>query len=174
MNPRSFGFLALAVLLLSACTGSPEGVTPVAGFQLDRYLGTWYEIARLDHGFERGLSRVTARYSRREDGGIRVVNRGFDAAEDEWREAVGVAYFTGAQDVGALKVSFFGPFYAGYNVIALDREGYNWALVCGYNRDYLWILSREPTLPEAVVERLVAKADKLGFATDELIFVPQS
>lgn len=163
----------LITLLLTACSGAPDGVEPVSGFDLDRYLGTWYEIARLDHRFERGLSSVTANYSMRDDGGVRVLNRGFDAAEDEWQEAEGKAYFTGPADVGQLKVSFFGPFYGGYNIVELDSAAYQYALVAGPNRDYLWILARSPSPDPALVERLVGRARDLGFAVDELIFVDQ-
>ena len=158
-------------VFLSACTGAPEGVEVVSGFDLNRYLGTWYEIARLDHSFERGLSSITATYSLRDDGGVRVINRGYNAEEGEWDEAEGKAYFVGDEDVGQLKVSFFGPFYGGYNVIELDQDGYQYSMVAGPDRSYLWILSRTPALEETIFERLVAKARELGFPTDELIIV---
>jgi len=161
--------LCLLSLLLAGCTGTPEGVRPVTGFQLDRYLGTWHEIARLDHSFERGLTDVSATYSRRPDGGVDVLNRGYDAAKGEWKEARGRAYFLDGPEVGSLKVSFFGPFYGGYHVFALDPD-YRWALVAGYSHDYLWILARERQLPPGVLEDLLAKAGKAGFATDALIF----
>jgi len=162
----------LAVLaLLSGCTGIPDGVEAVSGFQLDRYLGTWYEIARLDHSFERGLTSVTADYSLRDDGGVHVINRGYDAVAGEWDEAVGKAYFVGDPDVGRLKVSFFGPFYGGYNIVELDHENYQYSLVAGPNRTYLWLLARSPDLDQEVVQRLVGMARELGFATDELIWV---
>jgi apolipoprotein D and lipocalin family protein len=169
--PRSIPLAAVLVLLLSACSGVPEGVEVVGDFELSRYLGTWYEIARLDHRFERGLSRVTATYSSREDGGVRVVNRGFDAESGEWDEAVGKAYFVSTPDVGQLEVSFFGPFYGGYNVIELDREHYRCAMVAGPSRSYLWILARSPQLEREIVQRLVERAAELGFPTRELIFV---
>lgn len=160
-----------ALCLLHACSGVPEGVVPVSGFELQRYLGRWYEIARLDHSFERGLSKVTADYSLREDGGVTVINRGFDAKQQTWDEAEGKAYFIGPADVGQLKVSFFGPFYGSYNIIELDRTDYQYALVAGPDRSYLWLLARTPVLAQEVVDSLVAKAGDLGFATDELIFV---
>jgi apolipoprotein D and lipocalin family protein len=162
------------ILMLPGCGGAPDGVDPVDGFELPRYLGTWYEIARLDHSFERGLSQVTAEYSMRSDGGVRVVNRGFRDATSEWDEAVGKAYFTGDSNIGQLKVSFFGPFYGGYNIVELDKVAYQYSLVAGPDRDYLWILSRTPQMDPATLQQLVDKAARLGFATDELIFVDQT
>ncbi len=162
----------LAVLaMLAGCTGVPEGVQPVSGFDLDRYLGTWYEIARLDHGFERGLSEVTATYSLREDDGIKVVNRGYENESGEWQEAVGKAFPNGPDGVGRLKVSFFGPFYGGYNIIALDDAGYQYAMVAGPDRSYLWILARSPDMESSVLDDLVARAAALDFPVEELLFV---
>lgn len=159
------------VSLALGCTGVPEGVEPVRGFEIDRYLGTWYEIARLDHRFERGLTDVTATYAPRADGGITVRNRGYDPEAGTWEDATGRAYFRGDPSVASLKVSFFGPFFGGYHVIALDREGYADALVTGPSRDYLWILAREPELPAARREALVGLARDAGYAVDELIWV---
>ena len=170
---RLLSLSALILLVLAGCVRAPEGITPLTGFELQRYLGTWYEIARLDHSFERGLSSVTAEYSMRDDGGVHVVNRGFDTAAGEWNEAIGKAYFVGESDVGQLKVSFFGPFYGGYNIVALDKEGYQYSLVAGPSRKYLWILSRTPRMDKDTLDRLVGIAADLGFATDELIFVEQ-
>lgn len=158
-------------LILSGCTGIPEGVKPVDNFSVDRYLGKWYEIARLDHSFERGLSRVTAQYELREDGGLRVINRGYSAKEKRWKQAVGKAYFADSADVGFLKVSFFGPFYGSYVIIDLDRDEYRYSLVCGPDRSYLWLLSRTPVMAPEIKERLVAKAASLGFDTGKLIYV---
>ena len=164
--------LSIAALLsLCACTGIPEGIEPVDDFELEPYLGTWYEIARLDHRFERGLSNVTATYTLRDDGGVNVVNRGYRATEGEWDSAEGRAYFIGDSDVGRLKVSFFGPFYGAYNIVELDRQNYEYSMVTGPNRSYLWILAREPSLPGPLLERLIERAAALGFATDELILV---
>lgn len=165
--------LSLLVVLLAGCVTQPEGVTPVAHFDSARYLGKWYEIARMDHSFERGLSKVSAEYSLREDGGLKVVNRGYKAADAQWKEAVGKAYFVGQPDVGFLKVSFFGPFYGAYIVFDLDQQDYAYSLVSGPNKSYLWLLSRTPTLDQAVRQRLVAKARALGFDTDRLIYVQQ-
>lgn len=161
----------LTFMLISACTSVPEGLKPVDGFELQRYLGQWHEIARLDHSFERGLSDVSATYSLREDGGIDVLNRGFDPRRGQWREIRGRAYFLRDPRTASLKVSFFGPFYGGYHVIALDREGYRHALVSGPSRDYLWILARDRQLPEATLKSLVAQARAAGFATQDLIYV---
>lgn len=162
---------SLALTLQSGCTGTPDGVQAVTGFELDRYLGTWYEIARLDHRFERGMTNVTANYSMREDGGVSVLNRGYKADKGEWADATGKAYFVGDPDVGQLKVSFFGPFYGGYNVIELDKENYQYALVAGPDRSYLWILARTPRLDQDILTALVNKAAELNFPTDELIYV---
>lgn len=166
--------ITLVTGLLQSCTGTPEGVEVVTDFELDRYLGTWYEIARLDHSFERGLSNVTANYSMRDDGGVKVVNRGFNTEKSEWDEATGKAYFVGESDIGQLKVSFFGPFYGGYNIVELDDSDYQYSLVAGPDRSYLWILSRTPQMDSTVLQQLIAKADALGFPTNELIMVEQS
>jgi len=162
--------LLLATALLAGCAQIPDGVEAVGGFDGERYLGTWYEVARLDHRFERGLDNVTANYTARADGGIDVLNRGYDRARGEWQEAHGRAKFVAGRDQAMLKVSFFGPFYGGYNVIDLD-PGYRLALVAGPNRGYLWILARSPEPPAAEIERVVARAAQLGFDTDALIYV---
>ena len=173
-NPLAVAVLAGVFLLsLNACVGIPDGVEPVSDVELEKYLGTWYEIARLDHSFERGLSNVTATYSKREDGGIRVINRGYNAKEKIWDEAEGKAYFVDEPGIGRLKVSFFGPFYGGYNIIELDKEDYQYSLVVGPDRSYLWILSRKPSLDKEILQRLIAKAKSLGFETDKLIYVSQ-
>ena len=160
-------------LLLTGCVGLPENVKPVDHFNADRYLGKWYEIARLDHSFERGLSKVSASYSLRDDGGIRVINRGFDVQNQKWNEAEGKAYFVNGTDQGYLKVSFFGPFYAAYIVVELDQENYQYSLVSGPDRSYLWILSRTPQMDSVTQKRLVEKAAALGFDTGKLIFFEQ-
>lgn len=162
----------LGVLFCGGCAKVPPGASPVTGFALDRYLGTWYEVARLDHSFERGLTQVNATYSLNADGTVRVLNRGYDPAKQEWREAIGKAKFVGDPQVGQLKVSFFGPFYGGYNILALDPE-YGYSLVCGPSLKYLWLLSRERQLPPDVQARLIEQARGLGFPVDQLILVPQ-
>ncbi len=163
--------LTIMLLLLSGCLGTPEGVTPVHDFELNRYLGKWYEIARLDHSFERGLSRVSAAYSLREDGGVRVINRGFAEKENQWKQAEGKAYFVQSSDVGYLKVSFFGPFYGSYVIFELDKEKYQYAYVSGPNKSYLWLLARTPTIDQKIIDRFIKKSRHLGFNVDNLIFV---
>ena len=165
--------LMTMALCLIGCLGIPEGARPVEDFSLEKYLGKWYEIARLDHSFERGLSDVTAEYSLRDDGGVRVVNRGFRSARSKWKDAEGKAYFIDDTSIGKLKVSFFGPFYGAYNVIALDQDEYQWSLVVGPDTDYLWILSRTPVLDQEIIDQLLSIAGSLGFKTEDLIFVSQ-
>ncbi|MFA6457289.1 MAG: lipocalin family protein [Bacteroidota bacterium] len=166
--------LAMVSTLFIGCVGIPENVTPVKNFSVEKYLGTWYEIARFDHSFERGLSRVTAEYSMRDDGGVRVVNRGFNAEKNEWKQAEGKAFFVESPDQGYLKVSFFGPFYGSYIIMELDHEQYQYSLVCGPDKSYLWILSRTPVLHAEVRQKLIAKASTAGFDTTKLIFVEHS
>jgi apolipoprotein D and lipocalin family protein len=165
--------LVALVLLLTGCVGIPENVKPVDHFKLEKYLGKWYEIARLDHSFERDLTRVTAEYSLRDDGGLKVVNRGYSAKENKWKEAEGKAYFVKGSDQGYLKVSFFGPFYGSYIVLELDHENYEYSLVCGPDKSYLWILARSPKIKEDIKDILIAKATALGFDTNKLIYVNQ-
>lgn len=149
----------------------PDNVKPVSDFKLDRYLGTWYEIARLDHSFERGLEKVSATYTPMDKGGIKVINRGFDPVKNKWKEAVGKAFFVESNDVGRLKVSFFGPFYGGYNIIELDKINYSYAVVCGPKKSYLWILARNQFLEKSILDGIVYRLKNIGFKTDELIYV---
>lgn len=167
-------FIVSLLLALGACTSLPDGVEPVQNFELERYLGNWYEIARLDHSFERGLEQVQAQYSLREDGGVRVLNRGYDAEEGQWREAEGKAYFVEDSDTGYLKVSFFGPFYGAYVIMELDHSDYQYALVSGPNRDFLWILSRSPEMEPGLLAELIGQAREAGYPVDDLIYVAQA
>ncbi len=160
----------LFLLCITGCTSLPEGVDTVKDFDLNRYLGKWYEIARLDHSFEKNLIKVTAEYSLRNDGGVKVLNRGYNSVKDKWEHAEGKAYFQGDSKTALLKVSFFGPFYGTYNVIELDKDGYQYALVCGPDRSYLWILSKSANPDKKIIDRLVKKAASLGFETDKLIY----
>ena len=163
--------VCFASLILVGCTGVPKGLQPVTGFEPDRYLGKWYEIARLDHSFERGLSNVSATYSRKAGEDLSVVNRGYEDKAGKWKEIEGKAKLLKGPDIGSLKVSFFGPFYSGYHVIALDKKNYSYAMVAGYSHDYLWILSRQKTLEKSVLVDLVSRAQQWGFDTDQLIHV---
>ena len=162
---------AAVALLLTGCVNVPDGIQPVEPFELDRYLGRWYEIARLDHSFERGLSAVTADYSLRDDGLVRVINRGYDKENERWKEAEGRARFVREPTEAFLKVSFFGPFYGSYIIFELDQEDYNYALISGPDTSYLWILARQPHLADDIKQRLIAIAREKGFDTGELIFV---
>ena len=172
------GALALALAGLGAMAGCmstrpPPGVTAVQPFDLERYQGRWFEVARLDHRFERGMTDVSATYSAQADGSVRVLNRGFDVAAGQWREAVGRALFIAESSTGSLKVSFFGPFYGGYHVAALGPD-YRWALVLGPDFSYCWILSRDKVLEPAQREAITARAKALGVATADLIWVSQA
>jgi apolipoprotein D and lipocalin family protein len=171
MKSRGAAIAVLTICLLSGCVSIPSGLEPVTSFEVDRYLGTWYEIVRLDHSFERGLSNVSAQYSLRDDGGIRVVNRGYDKESGEWKNIEGRGYFLGDKSVGSLKVAFFWPFYGGYHIITLDQDNYSHAMVVGPSRSYLWILSRERNLDPEVLTDLVEKARQWGFDTEKLLRV---
>lgn len=172
MRLTSLSVVAFCVGMVG-CTGLPDGIEPVSDFDADRYLGTWYEIARFDHSFEEGLTNVVAEYSYNDDGSIKVINRGYSPEEGEWQEADGKAWFVGSEDVGHLKVSFFGPFYSSYAVFGLDRENYQYSYVTGYNRDYLWFLSRTPTVSDEALDDFRSAAQAQGFDMDGLIMVDQ-
>lgn len=169
-NYRFHLLLSSLCLILGACTGVPKGLTPVENFNLTKYLGTWYEIARLDHKEERGMSHVSATYSVREKGGITVLNKGYVAREGIWKNIEGKAFLNGERDQGRLKVSFFGPFYGGYNIVVLD-EDYQYVMVAGPDLSYLWIMARSPDLDEKIITELTKQAKEWGFATEELIRV---
>lgn len=157
-------------MVLSGCTGIPEGVKPINNFDVERYQGKWYEIARLDHSFERGLEQITAQYTIKPDGSVEVINQGFSTDENEWNKAIGKAKFVDKPDQGHLKVSFFGPFYGSYVIFYLD-EDYQHAFVSGPDTSYLWFLSRSPNPSNAVINKFKTMADELGFDSAELIFV---
>lgn len=168
---KAWLLIGLLGMGLTGCVTLPDKVEPVSGFEAERYLGTWYEIARLDHSFERGLSKVTAEYSMREDGGIRVLNKGYSQAKGKWQEAEGKAYFVEDEQTGYLKVSFFGPFYGAYGIFGLDKDNYQFSWVSGPNNDYLWLLARQPRIDEQDKQAFVERAAELGFDTEELIWV---
>lgn len=165
--------LLLSSLLLASCLGRPDGVSPVEQLDTQRYLGTWYEVARLDHSFERGLSNVTADYSMREDGGLRVINRGYSTEEGDWQQAEGRAYTIEEDQPGHLKVSFFGPFFGSYVVFELDPD-YQYAFVAGNTTNYLWLLARTPSVSDELKTHFLQRAEKLGFEVEDLIFVDQA
>jgi apolipoprotein D and lipocalin family protein len=160
----------IGVLIFNSCSTIPKGATAIKPFDSEKYLGKWFEIARMDFKYERDLNNTTAEYSVRDDGKIKVDNKGFKTQTKEWKQAIGKAKFVGEQNVAMLKVSFFGPFYSGYNVIALDSE-YKYALVAGKNLNYLWILSRETTIPEYIKQNYLKIAENLGYKTSELLWI---
>jgi len=168
----ALGIGAILVANLVSCVSIPKDASAVKPFEKDRYLGKWYEIARMDFKFEKNLNQVTADYSSNPDGSIRVDNRGFNYKKKEWKESIGKAKFVKGPDVARFKVSFFGPFYSGYNVIAID-PAYKHALVVGNNLKYLWILSREKTIPAAVREDYLKQATALGYEVDNLVWTEQ-
>ncbi len=166
----ALGLSAAAVTLkLSSCVSIPKGAKAVKPFYKDKYLGKWYEIARLDFKYEKNLNNVTATYTLKGDGLIRVDNRGYDFVNNKWKQSVGKAKFAGDPNTGRLQVSFFGPFYAGYNVIAID-DNYQYALIAGNSLNYLWILSREKTIPEAVKTDYLEKAQSIGYDVSKLVW----
>lgn len=142
-------------------------------FELDKYLGTWYEIARFDHKFERGLQGVTATYSVRPDGKIKVLNQGFKGGlNGEKSSAIGKAKQAAANTPRNFKVSFFWIFYAPYNILELD-EDYSYALIGSNSSKYLWILSRTPQMDNATYEKILSLAKDRGYDVSKLIKVQQ-
>jgi apolipoprotein D and lipocalin family protein len=182
--PLAASAMIVCAAIVMSCASRPDGIEPVNGLDIERYLGKWYEIARLNHRFEENLQAVTAEYSRRKDnGGLRVINRGFNVNTGEWEEAEGKAFFINDSQTGFLKVSFFGPFYGAYVIFELgdfrqDDSEYDYAFITGNSRDYLWLLARTlwllartPQIGARVLERFIERSEQLGFATEELIFV---
>lgn len=164
--------LCLLTILGGCTTGKPTNVEPVTHFDVNRYLGQWYEIARLDHSFERGLDQVTATYSLNPDSSIKVINRGFNSENQQWQQAQGKAKLVNQPNIGHLKVSFFGPFYGSYIIFALEDD-YSAALVSSYNYDYLWILAREKDISPELLHRYLTLAKQAGFDTNKLIYPQQ-
>ncbi len=165
------GAAAVAINFVS-CVSIPKGARAVSPFHKDRYLGKWYEIARMDFRFEKNLDHVTATYSLNADGTVRVDNRGYNYLKKEWKESIGKAKFVQGPDIARLKVSFFGPFYAGYNVIALDPD-YRYAMIAGNNLDYLWLLSREKDIPVDILTAYLKQAKTLGYDVSKLVWTKQ-
>lgn len=148
--------------------------TPVNGFELSKYLGTWYEIVRMPVSFERDLVAVTATYGLQKNGTVSVLNQGHkNIVQGKLKKAHGKAKFAGNTDVGHLKVSFFWPFYADYIIVALDQQDYQYAMVVSEGFKYLWILSRTPRLDASILNGLLDKAKSLGFDMQKLYLVPQ-
>jgi len=175
MNLKLFFALALSIFILSflfSCAGIPKNAKPVENFEAKRYLGAWYEMARLDYKFERNMDNVVAQYSMKDNGEIKVFNSGYNTKKEKWTSAKGSAKFTENEKIAALKVSFFKPFYGGYNVIAIDPN-YKYALVAGSNLKYLWLLSREKTMPEEIKQQYLKLAKEVGYDTSNLIWVAQ-
>lgn len=162
-----------ALILLRACSPKiPKGAKAIQDFNPERFLGTWYEVARLDYKWERNLDNVNATYSLKPDGSIKVDNKGFDYTENKWKGKIGEARFVHSSTEARLKVSFFKPFWAGYNVVDIDEE-YKYALVFGNDLCYMWILSKEKAIPEKYKERFLKKAQETGYDTSKLIWVKQ-
>lgn len=166
--------ILLPTLALTACGGNLINAVPVTDFESDRYLGTWYEIARLDHSFERGLSNVTATYTQRDDGAITVFNRGYKDKTGVYEDARGKAKFAINDTTGHLKVSFFGPFYGDYIIFDLDKTDYSYASISGGRDKYLWLLSRTPSVSDAVKDQFIKSSEALGYETGGLIWVDHS
>ena len=160
----------ITIAALSSCRSIPKGAVAVKPFDSKKYLGKWYEIARFDFRFEKNLNNTTANYSLNNDGTIKVVNKGFNFKTNEWKESVGKAKFVSAPDEAKLKVSFFGPFYSGYNVLAID-PAYEYALIAGKNLDYLWLLSRKTIMPQKIKDDYLAIAKDLGYDINKLVWV---
>ena len=165
-------FVLFSSIILTSCIDLPENVTPVKDFNINEYLGTWYEIARLDNSFEIGLSKVTAKYELNKTGGITVINSGFSKDDNKWHVSKGDAKFVSENNIGHLKVSFFGPFYSSYIIFYLDEQ-YQYAFVAGYNKKYLWLLSRTPYLDQTIIDKFISTSEALGFDTSNLLYVQQ-
>jgi apolipoprotein D and lipocalin family protein len=170
MNKLHLTFLIFMTFLFSFGQSIPKNAMAVKPFSLEKYLGTWYEIARFDYRFEKNLDNVTATYSLRKDGKIKVDNKGRDYVTQKWKQSVGKAKLAGEKDEAKLKVSFFGPFYSGYNVITIDAN-YQYALVIGKSKKYMWILSRTKKIPREIKAEYLQKAKTIGCDIDQLIWV---
>ncbi len=164
--------LVLAIMMIgfNSCVSIPKGAVAVKPFDKEKYLGKWYELARLDFKYERNLNNTTAEYSLNDNGTIKVDNKGYNTLKERWEQATGKAKFVGEENVAMLKVSFFGPFYSGYNVIAIDND-YKYALVAGKSLKYLWILSRETNIPDDIKEKYLKIAEGIGYNTDNLLWI---
>ncbi len=169
-SPINTVILACSFFLLHSCTFIPKNAKAVDKFNVNQYMGTWYEIARMDFRFERNLDNTSAQYQLDKNRNVRVLNSGYNFIKKKWTKADALAKFRGDPNVAALKVSFFGPFYSGYNVVALDEQ-YQYALIAGKNLDYLWILSRTKSIPDSTKANYLQIASEIGFDTTKLIWV---
>lgn len=170
-----FGLLVLCCIgIFIACTStSKNNAKPVGNFEIERYLGDWYEIGRFDFKWEKNLKNVRANYSMNKNGSVNVINSGYDYVSKKEKHSIGKAKFASKQkDIASLKVSFFGPFYSSYTVIALDSE-YKYALVAGANNKLLWILSRTPTIPDRIKEKYIQIAQELGYDLTDFVWTIQ-
>jgi len=166
----SLTLFSVTLFVINSCSSAPKGIKVVQNFNKEKYLGSWYEIARLDFVFEKNLNNTTAEYSQNKDGSLKVINRGYNFLKNKYVTATGKVKFAGDTNEGKLKVSFFGPFYSGYNIIALDSD-YKYALVAGKSVKYLWLLSREKTMPQNIKEAYLKTAKELGYNISQLIWV---
>ena len=160
--------MALVAMFISSCNSTEIDNSTVKSVDLNRYLGSWYEIAKYDHVFERGLDYAMANYTLRDDGKIDVLNTGIK--DGRAKDAKGIAKLTNTP--GLFRVSFFGPFFGDYRIMMLDPD-YQYALIGGSNENFLWILSRTPELDEATQALILAEADRRGYKTNRLIWVKQ-
>ncbi|MCB0834506.1 MAG: lipocalin family protein [Bacteroidetes bacterium] len=166
--------LAYSILLaISGCASTNAPLAVVGSVDLNRYVGTWYEIARFPHRFEKDLQCVSATYTLREDGRVTVLNKGRSIKDNSLRTAEVVAWTPDPKTSAKLKVQFFWPFSGNYWILDLDNE-YQQVLIGEPGREYLWILARSKTLDEEVYLRLVQKASSMGFDTSKLERVSQS
>lgn len=175
IKPIAFTTVFLySLTYFTSCKASkiPDQIKVVKPFDSNRYLGTWYEIARFDFKHEKDLSNVTATYTLKEDGKIKVVNKGYNFIKNKWVEANGKAKFTSLKDQGSLQVSFFGPFYSGYHVVMMEPD-YETALVFGDTTDYIWILSRKKTISETIKQKFLAKATEAGYDLNRMVWTKQ-
>ncbi|MCE5205145.1 MAG: lipocalin family protein [Porphyromonadaceae bacterium] len=173
MKTRRINYLLTILIIMigfNSYASIPNGAVAVKPFYKEKYLGKWYEIARLDFKFERNLNNTTAEYSLNDNGTIKVENKGYNTKERKWVQATGKAKFVREENNAMLKVSFFGPFYSGYNVIAIDND-YKYALVAGASLKYLWILSREIKIPDDIKEKYLKIAEGIGYNTNNLLWI---
>ncbi|MFT4850003.1 MAG: apolipoprotein D and lipocalin family protein [Sediminicola sp.] len=173
MVTRKLALLILTLIIILgfySCSTIPKGAVAIETFDKENYLGKWYEIARLDFKYERNLNNTTAEYSINKNSTIKVDNKGYNTKEETWTQSTGIAKFVGDENIGMLKVSFFRPFYGGYNVIAIDPE-YKYALIAGSSLKYLWLLSRDTTLPDEIKKKYLKIAEGIGYTTTDLIWV---